>query len=229
MGEHVPVAVKICGLTTRETVLAAVGGGARFIGFVFFPPSPRFLSAGAASALTHLVPAGVGKVGLVVDATDDELSAVVSASGIDTLQLHGSESPERVDEIRRRFGLPTIKAVPIRDGDDLETAAGYEDVSDWLLFDAAPPRGASRPGGLARTFDWSVLRRRRWRRPWILAGGLHAGNVAEAVRVSGAPAVDVSSGVEVREGVKSVERIREFLRAAGRAGGGVAPTDARGQ
>jgi len=192
-----PVDVKICGLNAPDAVAAAVDGGARFVGFVFFPASPR-----------------VVKVGLVVDADDDALEAIVAAAGLDMLQLHGHETPQRVAAVRARFALPVMKALPIAAAADVEAAHAYEGVADRLMFDARPPKGATRPGGNALAFDWELLAGRRWAVPWILAGGLDAGNVAEAVRTSGAPAVDVSSGVEDAPGVKSLEKIRAFLRVA---------------
>lgn len=205
------IAVKICGLTTPAAVAEAARGGARFAGFVFFPPSPRFLSLPRAAALAARVPAGLARVGLVVDADDALLEAIVAAVPLEMLQLHGQEPPERVAAIRRRFGLPVIKAIGIGASADLHAIAGYETVADWLLFDARPPAGAVLPGGNARPFAWELLRGVRCARPWFLAGGLDADNVAEAVAASGAGAVDVSSGVEDRPGVKSAARIARFL------------------
>lgn len=164
--------------------------------------------------LTRQLPKHVRSVGLTVDAPDDELTTIAKEARVDMLQLHGSEPPERVAAIRRRLALPVIKAIPIRDRADLCRAGVFEDVADWLLFDAPPPLNASRPGGNAQVFDWRILAERSWRRPWMLAGGLEAGNLAEAVAASGARHVDVSSGVETAPGIKSVEKIREFLRLA---------------
>jgi phosphoribosylanthranilate isomerase len=212
------VDVKICGLRSSETVTAAVAGGARFVGFVFFAPSPRCITTARAGRLTALVPPAVHRVGLVVDADDDTLAEIVAGAGIDMLQLHGAEPPERVAAVRSRFGLPVMKAVAIADTGDLARAAAYEAVADWLLFDARPPAEATRPGGNARPFDWSLLAARRWQRRWMLAGGLNAGNLAEAVRRSGATVVDVSSGVEDAPGEKNVARIGEFLRLARQVG-----------
>ena len=209
-----PIQVKICGLTTPGAVAAAASGGARFVGFVFFPPSPRSLAPAAAGALTAAVPAGITRVGLSVDAEDAFLEEILAHADLDMLQLHGHEPPARVRDIRRRFGLPVMKAVSIAEEEDLETAKTYEDAADWLLFDAKPPRGATRPGGNALPFDWTLAARSSWRLPWMLAGGLDAANVAEAVRLSGAAAVDVSSGVEDAPGVKNLERIAGFLRVA---------------
>jgi phosphoribosylanthranilate isomerase len=206
--------VKICGLRTPETVAAAVAGGARWVGFVFFPASPRALPPGAAAALAAIVPAGVGRVGLVVDADDALLRSILDAVPLEMLQLHGNETPARVAEIRRHVRLPVMKAIAVSAADDLRRAAAYADVADRLLFDAQPPRGTDRPGGNAARFDWQLLRGFECRLPWLLAGGLDAGSLAAAVEASGARAVDVSSGVEDTPGVKSVERIRAFLQAA---------------
>lgn len=208
--------VKICGLSTAESVAAAVGGGARFVGFVFFAPSPRFVSPEQATRLAADVPPGVARVGLVVDADDAALAAIVASGAITMLQLHGSEPPRRVAEVRRRFALPVMKAVAIASAGDLGRAAAYEPVADWLLFDGKPPAGADRPGGNAVAFDWTLLRGRAWRRPWMLAGGIDAENLAAAVNASGARVVDVSSGVEKAPGEKSVEKIRALLRLAAR-------------
>jgi len=210
------VDVKICGLSTPEAVKAAAAGGARYIGFVFFPPSPRFVKPAVAAALGGCVPDSVIRVGLTVDADDATLAEIADTAGVARLQLHGRETPERVAEVRRRFGLSVIKACPIAGPDDVAAARPYEDVADMLLFDARPPAGADRPGGNALSFDWRLLSDAGWRRPWMLAGGLTAANLADAVRQSGAGAVDVSSGVEDRPGVKSVPKIREFLRVAAR-------------
>lgn len=207
------VAAKICGLKTPEAVAAAIAGGARYLGFVFFPPSPRNVAPAEAAALMAAVPAGVKKVGLVVDADDEALAALLAACPLDILQLHGHETPERTAAIRARFGLPVMKALPVAGPEDLAGARAYEAVSDLLLFDAKPPKGATRPGGNALAFDWSLLAGTAWSRPWLLAGGLTPENVAEAVRTSGAPGVDVSSGVEAAPGVKSLEKIRAFLAA----------------
>lgn len=208
------VDVKICGLGTAKAVTAAVEGGARFVGFVFFAASPRHVTPEQAGALTRVVPEGITRVGLVVDADDAMLDAIVSRAGVDLLQLHGGETPERTAEIRRRFGLPVMKVLPVAGPGDVERAGAYAGIADRLMFDARPPKGSTRPGGNALVFDWELLRGRRWPVPWILAGGLDAGNVAVAVRTSGAPAVDVSSGVEDSPGHKNSAKIRSFLAAA---------------
>ena len=208
------LAVKICGLKTPETVTAAVNGGASFVGFVFFPRSPRAITPSEAAHLGTYVPNSVPRVGLVVDADDETLRTIVATAGLDMLQLHGSESPGRVVDVRNVFGLPVMKAIPIAEPGDVAKARAYETVADRLLFDAKPPTGADRPGGNARPFDWSLMAGTRWRVPWMLAGGLTANTLAEAVHVSGATAVDVSSGVEDAPGVKSVDRILAFLEAS---------------
>lgn len=208
------VEVKICGLSTPASISAAVFGGARYVGFIFYPASPRFVGPDRAAALAAMVPSSVLKVGVVVDIPDADLAALLEHVRLDMLQLHGREPPERVAEIRQRFGLPVIKAAPIYTADDLGRARRFEAVADRLLFDAKAPAGASRPGGNAISFDWRLLKDFACPRPWFLAGGVTAGNVAEAVRQSGAAAVDISSGVETAPGVKSAERIRQFLKAA---------------
>ena len=206
--------VKICGLATEAAVAAAVAGGARYVGFVFFPPSPRSIEPTRQAALAAAVPAGVTKVALTVNADDAWLDAIVTGGAIDMLQLHGSEAPERVTEIKDRFGLPTMKAVAISGPDDVQVARSYEAAADRVLFDAKPPAGATRPGGNALAFDWRMIAGQDWHLPWMLAGGLDADNLAEAVAMSGATMVDVSSGVEDRPGEKNVDEIRRFLAAA---------------
>jgi phosphoribosylanthranilate isomerase len=205
--------VKICGLRTRASVEAAVLGGARFLGFVFFPPSPRFVAPADVAALAEGLPAAVIRVGLLVDPGDDDL-ATVDRRAVDMLQLHGTETPERVADIRARLGVPVIKAIAVADADDLGRARAYESVVDRLLFDARAPKGASRPGGNAVSLEWRLLRSQPWSVPWMLAGGLCHANLKEAVAASGAAAVDVSSGVEDAEGIKSIEKIRALLALA---------------
>jgi phosphoribosylanthranilate isomerase len=211
----VSVAAKICGLSTPEAVAAATAGGARFVGFVFFPPSPRNLSPVQAGPLIRGVPAGVTRVGVFVDPDDELLARVLAAAPLDLIQLHGEEPPERVAQIRRRFGKPAMKAIKIAGENDLAAAPRYYGVADWLMFDARPPKSATRPGGNALAFDWELLRAHKWPLPWMLSGGLTAANVAEAVRVSRAAAVDVSSGVESAPGIKNLAKIRAFLAAVG--------------
>lgn len=209
------VRAKICGLNDAAAVRAAVEGGAAFIGLVFYPPSPRAVTPGEAAELAALVPAGIGKVGLFVDAGDDEIDAVLAGTPLDMLQLHGGESPERVAGLRDRTGLRVMKAIKVAGPADLEPAPDWYDATDWLMFDARPPKAMKNalPGGNARAFDWLLLKDWQFPLPWMLAGGLDAGNVAEAVRLSGARYVDTSSGVEDRPGVKNPDKIRQFLKA----------------
>jgi phosphoribosylanthranilate isomerase len=210
------VAAKICGLSTLESVAAASSGGAKFVGFVFYPPSPRNLTPEQASPLAASVPAGITRVGVFVDPEDELLARVLAKSPLDVIQLHGEESPERVIAIKRKFGKKTIKAIKISGAADLGAAPRYFAAADWLMFDARPPKDASRPGGNALAFDWELLRQRHWPLPWMLSGGLNPGNLGEAARVSGATVFDVSSGVESRPGVKDMAKIKEFLAQASR-------------
>lgn len=205
------VKAKICGITTAPAMEAAVAGGAAFVGLVFFPPSPRDLRPAKAAKLIEYLPEDVTRVGLMVDPDDRLLDAVLRDVRLDLLQLHGHESPARIEALRLEYGLPVMKAVPIAGPADVEAARAYAEVADWLLFDARPPKEASRPGGNAQPFEWGLLAGTTWPVPWMLAGGLTAGNVAQAVAASGARAVDVSSGVEDAPGVKSPRLIRAFL------------------
>ena len=206
--------VKICGLATREALDVAVEAGAHYTGFVFFPPSPRSLDPAVAGSLTREAPPSVLRVGLFVDPDDDYLGNVLSRVPLDMVQLHGSEPPERLDAIKGRWGMPVIKAVPVASSEDLVGVQRYEGVADRILFDARPPTGADRPGGNARSFDWTLLQGLNLSLPWMLAGGINSENVAQAVRLSGVSAVDVSSGVEDSPGIKSLEKIRAFLKTA---------------
>jgi len=210
--------VKICGLSTREAVDVAVQAGARYVGFVFFPPSPRSLEPVLAASLAASVPSSVVRVGLFVDADDGFLGDVLSRVPLDMVQLHGAEPPNRVGEVKARWGLPVMKAVPISGSEDMSEVRRYEGVADRLLFDARPPAGADRPGGNARSFDWTLLERLDLSLPWMLAGGITIDNLAEAVRLSGATTVDVSSGVEDAPGVKNPTKIRAFLGEAATIG-----------
>jgi len=206
------VQAKICGLSTPETVDAAVEAGAGFVGFVTFPRSPRHVeSLDLLKSLGARVPRSVTRVGLFVDADDALIDARLDTGAIDMLQLHGAETAERVAALKARTGKPVIKAIKVADPADVERGiAAYAGVADRLMFDAAD---GTLPGGNAKAFDWTFLSGRAVPLPWFLAGGLNAGNVAEAVRVTGARAVDVSSGVEAARGVKSIELIRAFLGA----------------
>jgi len=210
------VDAKICGLKTPEAVDAAVAGGAFMLGFNFFPRSPRYVTPALAAELGKPVPAGVARIALVVDAGDDEIAAILNAAPLDLLQLHGKETPERVAEVKARFGLPVMKVLSVAEAADVAGARAYEDVADRLMFDAKPPKSMANalPGGNAISFDWGLLKGAAFRRPWMLAGGLNAGNLAVAVRATGAPAVDTASGVEDQPGEKNVNKIKEFLAIA---------------
>ncbi|GKY88931.1 phosphoribosylanthranilate isomerase [Sinisalibacter aestuarii] len=207
------VQVKICGLSTPDHVRWAVDAGARYLGFVFFAKSPRNVSVAQATALAREVPPGVAKVALVVDPDDALLDGITATMPVDMLQLHGAESPERVAEIRARYGLPVMKAVGIAGAADLAKVEAYEMVADQILVDAKPPKGADLPGGMGVPFDWQLIAGRHWQRPWMLAGGLTPKNVGLAVRLTGARQVDVSSGVESAPGVKDEGLIRAFMEA----------------
>lgn len=206
--------VKICGLSTPETLDAALDAGADMVGFVFFPPSPRHLAFETARVLAGRVRGRAQKVALTVDAEEKFLQSVVEALRPDMLQLHGVESTDRVESLRSTFGLPVMKAVPIAVKDDLARIATYAAVADRLLFDARAPRDATRPGGLGNTFDWRLLEDVKLRVPFMLSGGLDADNVGEALRITRASGIDVSSGVERAPGVKDPDKIRAFIRAA---------------
>lgn len=206
--------VKICGLRTEQDVVATAHAGARYIGFVFFPKSPRNLTLQEAQALAVTVPEGICKVALSVDATDADLDQIVETVPLDMLQLQGKETPDRIDALRSRYGLPVMKAVGVATEADLTALAEFGRVADQLLVDAKPPPDGDIPGGNGQTVDWTLLQGRRWPVPWMLAGGLNAANVAEAIRLTGASQVDVSSGVEASRGVKDRAKIGAFVAAA---------------
>jgi len=206
--------VKICGLSTRETLEIALDAGADMVGFVFFPPSPRHLSLELGRDLGRQVKQRALKVALTVDADDATLDNIIDAVSPDILQLHGKESVARLRDIKQRFGRPVMKAVPVATAADLAVLPGYAAVADRILFDARAPKDATRPGGLGEPFDWHLLENLDLRLPYMVSGGLHAGNVAEALRVTGAGGVDVSSGVESASGVKDPKMIEAFIRAA---------------
>ena len=212
------IRVKICGLQEPAHVVAAAEAGAAYVGFVFFEKSPRHVGLEQARDLALAAPVGLAKVALVVDAGDDFLDRLVAHVPLDMLQLHGRESPERVAEIRARYGLPVMKAVGIAEEADLAALQTYGAVADQLLVDAKPPKGATLPGGNGLAFDWRLVNRKYWPCPWMLAGGLTPDNVAEAIRMTGARQVDVSSGVESAPGVKDAGLIRDFVAAATGAG-----------
>jgi phosphoribosylanthranilate isomerase len=206
--------VKICGLSTAATLEAALAAGADMAGFVFFPKSPRHVGYETARALGALARGRARIVALSVDADDDALGRIIEALSPDILQLHGRETPSRVGEIRQRFGRQTMKAIGVAAPEDFAAAAPYDDVADFLLIDAKPPRDAALPGGNGLAFDWRLARRFSPKTPWLLSGGLDPGNVAEAIASAGAFGVDVSSGVESAPGVKDEMKIRAFIAAA---------------
>lgn len=207
------VSIKICGLSTPETVDAAVGAGASHAGLVFFPRSPRDVTPERARALTRRLPAHVRAVGVFVDPDDALIEAALFEGRVAVVQLHGSETPARAAGIARRFGVEVWKAVPVRTRADLALPAGFRGAADRIVYDAKPPAGAHLPGGLGLRFDWRLLDGFDHPLPWILSGGLDPANVADAVRVTGARAVDVSSGVEREPGVKDVDKIKAFCQA----------------
>ena len=205
--------VKICGLSTAATIDAAVGAGAAYVGFVFFEKSPRNVALPMAWELALGVADGVCKVALTVNATDAELDAILAQVPLDMLQLHGAESPERVAEVKERFGLPVMKAVGVADESDLPKLTEYARVADQILVDTKAPKNADLPGGNGVAFDWRLIGGRRWAVPWMLAGGLTAENAAEAVRITGAQQLDLSSAVESAPGVKDAAKIAAFMQA----------------
>jgi phosphoribosylanthranilate isomerase len=206
--------IKICGLSTPDTLEAALDAGADMVGFVFFPPSPRTLEFDRAAKLSQQVRGRALKVALSVDADDALLEGIVEELKPDIMQFHGKETPERVLATKSRFGLPVMKAIHVSEAADLAAVAEYEDSADRLLFDARPPKGAVLPGGNGAAFDWTILDHVATPRPWMLSGGLNVQNVAEALRVTRAPGIDVSSGVESAPGIKNVELIQQFVRNA---------------
>lgn len=210
------VSVKICGLRNLADVRAVSQAGAAYAGFVFFPKSPRHLTLEEALPLALAAPPGLAKVALIVNADNAFLDELTQKVPLDMLQLHGAETPRRVAQIKSRYGLPVMKAVGVAGIDDLPRLESYLSVADQILVDAKPPRDAELPGGNGLTFDWRLIAGRRWPIPWMLAGGLTPQTVAEAVRVTGARQVDVSSGVERALGVKDAEKISAFVAAAGR-------------
>lgn len=206
--------VKICGLSTPETLSAALEAGADMVGFVFFPASPRHLSLSGARELGRFAKGRALKVALTVGADNSDLANIVETLRPDLLQLHGHESVARVREIKQLFGLPVAKVLPVAEAADLDSLPGYAAVADRILFDAKPSKEATRPGGLGQPFDWNLLRGVKLEQPWMLSGGLHAGNLAEALRITHASGLDVSSGVETAPGIKDAALIEAFIRAA---------------
>lgn len=207
--------VKICGLSDPASVDAAIKAGATYLGFVFFPKSPRAVTPEQAAALMADVPVGIAKVGLFVNPSDAQLVTTLAAAPLDVIQLHGQESVDRVAQVKELTGLPVMKAIGISGPEDLPALIDYGLVADMLLVDAKAPKDAALPGGNGLAFDWRLLVGRKWLRPWLLAGGLTPGNVAEAIRLTGARGVDVSSGVESEPGIKDANLIRSFINAAG--------------
>lgn len=210
------VLAKICGLDAPDSVAMAMLEGAAMLGFNFYPPSPRYLTPERAGQLVSAVPSGIDRVGLFVDASDQDIGTVLDKAPLDLIQVQGSETPERVAKIKATFKRPVIKAIKVETPTDLDAAKAFDGVADWLLFDAKAPKTLANalPGGNGISFDWRMLKGRRFTRPWLLAGGLNADNLATAVAESGAVAVDVSSGVESAPGVKDPQRIKAFLQAA---------------
>ena len=206
--------IKICGISSPEAIDAAVAARADYCGFVFFPRSPRNIDIGTAAKLAARAKSKIRRVGVFVDADDAAIADAVSAAKLDALQLHGKEPPERSAQLKARFGLPVWKALAVRSRDDVARAAAYRDAADLILFDAKTPEGSAIPGGMGLSFDWSLVANWKGPLPWGLAGGLTTANVAEAVRQTGAPLVDISSGVESAPGVKNVDKIAAFCKAA---------------
>jgi len=210
------IRMKFCGLTQVADVMTAARVGAAYVGFVFFPKSPRNVDVEQARDLALEVPVGIAKTALLVDPTDAELDTILTKVPLDMIQLHGAETPERVRDVRVQAGLPVMKAVGIAGGEDVARARDYEAAADQLLLDAKAPKDAALPGGNGHAFDWSLIAGVEWSVPWMLAGGLNADTVVDAVRQTGARQVDVSSGIEVRPGVKDAARMEDFARAVRR-------------
>jgi len=211
------VGAKICGVSTPEAVSAALEGGAAYLGFMFFEKSPRNIGVEAAARLAQPIRGRAKVVAVTVDPDDAELDRIATGLRPDFIQLHGKETPSRVRDVARRIGAGVIKVAPVSEASDIDRAADYEGVADHLMFEGRPPKDASRPGGAGLSFDWTLLSGRRFQRPWFLAGGLDPWNLAEAVAQSGAPIVDVSSGVERGPGLKDPALITAFLDAARKA------------
>jgi len=211
---------KICGLSTPASVQVAVDGDAAYVGFVFYGPSPRNVSAKEAADLVRLLPDDVKSVGVFVNPDDDFLSDILEHVDLDIVQLHGAESPERVADVKQRFGKTVMKAIAVAGADDIDKAKAYENVADMLLFDAKAPKDLDNalPGGNGLAFDWQLIAGSDWQVPWMLSGGLDVENVTEALHISGAHLVDVSSGVESAPGIKDEDKIKAFLKAVNEQG-----------
>ena len=209
-----PVRVKICGVTSQQLMRDVGNAGAQYAGLVFFEKSPRNLSLDKARSIALEAPTGLAKVALVVNPSDRFLDSLTTTVPLDMIQLHGSETPQRVSEIKQKTGLPVMKAIGVAEQDDLKKLDVYATVADQLMVDAKPAKDAILPGGNGYAFDWSLLQGRRWTGPWMLAGGLNPENVAQAIAITGAQQIDVSSGVEIRPGEKDKQKINAFVRAA---------------
>ena len=209
-----PVRVKICGITSQQLMRDVGNAGAQYAGLVFFEKSPRNLSLDKARSISLAAPTGLAKVALVVNPSDRFLDSLTTTVPLDMIQLHGSETPQRVSEIKQKTGLPVMKAIGVAEQDDLKKLDVYATVADQLLVDAKPAKDAILPGGNGSAFDWSLLQGRRWTGPWMLAGGLNPENVAQAIAITGTQQIDVSSGVEIRPGEKDKQKINAFVRAA---------------
>lgn len=209
-----PAKIKICGIKDVPALNAAVHAGAHYVGFVFFEKSPRYIAPPQAAHLVRQLPSTVKAVGLFVDPTDAYLEAALGATTLDVIQLHGHETPERVAEIKATWHMPVIKALPISTPDDLQQVSAYENIADWILFDAKPPKNAEVPGGAGVSFDWSILKDKKFKKPWMLSGGLDKDNVQEALSLLSPDGVDVSSGVESSRGMKDPQKIEAFIKAA---------------
>lgn len=209
-----PVRVKICGVTSQQLMRDVGNAGAQYAGLVFFEKSPRNLSLDKARSIALEAPTGLAKVALVVNPSDRFLDSLTTTVPLDMIQLHGSETPQRVSEIKQKTGLPVMKAIGVAEQDDLKKLDVYATVADQLLVDAKPAKDAILPGGNGSAFDWSLLQGRRWKGPWMLAGGLNPENVAQAIAITGTQQIDVSSGVEIRPGEKDKQKINAFVRAA---------------
>lgn len=207
--------IKICGITTADTLAATIAARADYVGFNFYPPSPRYLAPSKAGALSAQAAGRIARVGLFVDAADAAIAEAVAAADLDVLQLHGDETPERAARLRTRFGLPIWKVIPVAGADDIRRAAAYREAADFILFDAKTPKGTL-PGGMGLSFDWSLLHGDKGPLPWGLAGGLTPDNVTSAIAATGAPLIDTSSGVESATGIKDAAKIVAFCTAARR-------------
>lgn len=208
--------VKICGISEPKTLQSAIEAGARFIGLVFYPPSPRAVSFDTAFHLARALPTGVRSVGLFVDPSNELLEQTLGGIGLDMIQLHGNESPGRVAEIKSRHNIDVMKAIRVASKDDLREVNGFETAADWLLFDSRPPK-ADLPGGTGHSFDWTILASQSFKKPWMLGGGLNIDNVGEALSILKPDAVDVSSGVESARGIKDPDKIKAFIQTVKQA------------